>query len=180
MYIRQGVHIGATWRIALNRPRVAAMLPYVKLLWPTCFSKATYQPILRIFDMWNSSGIQHKQNVNFSMSPLNRGQFYLKIRFIVDRWLFTAALSCNTHENDPIYTCRSRHQRLVRVRLTFSKYVTVSVPVWKLGRNDIIVAEPCAKKSATGTVQMRCWCTQDCCQSSAALLKTCSVSSKTM
>jgi len=27
-----GVHIGATWRIRLNRPCVAAMLPYVKLL----------------------------------------------------------------------------------------------------------------------------------------------------
>ena len=28
------VHIGATWRIRLNRPRAAAMRPYVKLLWP--------------------------------------------------------------------------------------------------------------------------------------------------
>ena len=27
-----GVHIGATWRIRLNRPCVAAMRPYVKLL----------------------------------------------------------------------------------------------------------------------------------------------------
>jgi len=27
-----GVHIGATWRILLNRPRAAAMRPYVKLL----------------------------------------------------------------------------------------------------------------------------------------------------
>jgi len=26
------VHIGATWRIRLNRPRAAAMRPYVKLL----------------------------------------------------------------------------------------------------------------------------------------------------
>jgi len=26
------VHIGATWRIRLNRPYAAAMLPYVKLL----------------------------------------------------------------------------------------------------------------------------------------------------
>jgi len=29
-----GVHIRATWRIWLNRPCVAAMWPYVKLLWP--------------------------------------------------------------------------------------------------------------------------------------------------
>jgi len=28
------VHIGATWRIRLNRPCAAAMRPYVKLLWP--------------------------------------------------------------------------------------------------------------------------------------------------
>jgi len=27
-----GVHIGTTWRIRLNRPRAAAMRPYVKLL----------------------------------------------------------------------------------------------------------------------------------------------------
>ena len=27
-----GVHIGATWQIRLNRPCVAAMWPYVKLL----------------------------------------------------------------------------------------------------------------------------------------------------
>jgi len=29
-----GWHIGATWRIRLNRPSAAAMRPYVKLLWP--------------------------------------------------------------------------------------------------------------------------------------------------
>ena len=29
-----GVHIGATWRIRLNRPCAAAMRPYVRLLWP--------------------------------------------------------------------------------------------------------------------------------------------------
>jgi len=28
-----GVHIGATFRIPLNRPCAAAMRPYVKLLW---------------------------------------------------------------------------------------------------------------------------------------------------
>ena len=27
-----GVHVGATWRIRLNRPCAAAMRPYVKLL----------------------------------------------------------------------------------------------------------------------------------------------------
>jgi len=39
---RYGVHIGATWRIRRNRPCVAAMRLYVKLLWPlvtltTCY-----------------------------------------------------------------------------------------------------------------------------------------------
>jgi len=29
-----GVHIGATWRMRLNRPCAAAMRPYVKLPWP--------------------------------------------------------------------------------------------------------------------------------------------------
>ena len=29
-----GGHNGATWRIRLNRPSLAAMLPYVKLLRP--------------------------------------------------------------------------------------------------------------------------------------------------
>ena len=29
-----GVHTGATWRIWLKRPCVAAMRPYLKLLWP--------------------------------------------------------------------------------------------------------------------------------------------------
>jgi len=33
------VHIGATWRIQLNRPCAAAMWPYVKLLSPV-----VYQP----------------------------------------------------------------------------------------------------------------------------------------
>jgi len=34
---RHGVHIGATWRIRLNRQCAAAMRPYVKLLWPLVF-----------------------------------------------------------------------------------------------------------------------------------------------
>jgi len=29
-----GAHIGATWRIRLDHPCVAAMRPYVNLLWP--------------------------------------------------------------------------------------------------------------------------------------------------
>jgi len=29
-----GGHIGATWRILLNRPSAAAIRLYVKLLWP--------------------------------------------------------------------------------------------------------------------------------------------------
>jgi len=32
--VLDGVHIGATWRIRLNRPCAPAMRPYVKLLWP--------------------------------------------------------------------------------------------------------------------------------------------------
>ena len=35
-------HIGATWRIRLNRPRAAAMRPYVKFLWPLVFSDKTW------------------------------------------------------------------------------------------------------------------------------------------
>jgi len=31
------VHIGATWRIRLNHPCAASMVPYVKLLWPLVF-----------------------------------------------------------------------------------------------------------------------------------------------
>jgi len=31
-HVVDGVHIGATWRIRLNRPCAAAMRPYVKLL----------------------------------------------------------------------------------------------------------------------------------------------------
>jgi len=29
-----GGHVGATWQLQLNRPSVAAMRPYVRLLWP--------------------------------------------------------------------------------------------------------------------------------------------------
>jgi len=32
--VLDGVHIGATWRIRLNRPCAAAMRPVVRLLWP--------------------------------------------------------------------------------------------------------------------------------------------------
>jgi len=32
--VLDGVHIGATWRILLNRPCAVAMRPYVKLLRP--------------------------------------------------------------------------------------------------------------------------------------------------
>jgi len=37
-----GGQIGATWRIRLNRPFAAAMLPYVKLLWTIFFNFASY------------------------------------------------------------------------------------------------------------------------------------------
>ena len=33
-HVWDGGHIGSTWRIRLNRPCVAVMLPYAKLLWP--------------------------------------------------------------------------------------------------------------------------------------------------
>ena len=33
-YVLDGLHIGWTWRIQLNRPCAAAMQPYVKLSWP--------------------------------------------------------------------------------------------------------------------------------------------------
>jgi len=33
------VHMCATWRIRLNPPCVAAMRPYVKLLWPLAINK---------------------------------------------------------------------------------------------------------------------------------------------
>jgi len=33
-HVLDGVHIGASWRIRLNRPCAAAMWPYVKLLRP--------------------------------------------------------------------------------------------------------------------------------------------------
>jgi len=32
------MHIGATWRIRLNRPCAAAMRPCVKLLWPLVYN----------------------------------------------------------------------------------------------------------------------------------------------
>ena len=35
-----GIHIGATWRIRLNRPCAAAMRPYVKLFLTTCLISA--------------------------------------------------------------------------------------------------------------------------------------------
>ena len=35
-----GEHIGATWRIRLNRSCMAAMWPYVKLLWPLVYIRA--------------------------------------------------------------------------------------------------------------------------------------------
>jgi len=38
-----GVHIGNTWRIRLNRPCVAAMRPYVKLLWTLVKTSLRYR-----------------------------------------------------------------------------------------------------------------------------------------
>ena len=40
-------HIGATWRIRLNRPYAAAMRPYVKLLWPLVCK------LVLALDSWN-------------------------------------------------------------------------------------------------------------------------------
>jgi len=39
-----GVHIGAAWRIRLNRPRAAAMQPYVKLLSPLVITTSDHGP----------------------------------------------------------------------------------------------------------------------------------------
>jgi len=39
-------HIGATWRIRLNRPSVAAMRSYVKLLWPLVFGVVRYWQLM--------------------------------------------------------------------------------------------------------------------------------------
>jgi len=41
-HVLDGVHIGATWRIRLNRPCVAVMQPYVNLLWALVYNY--YQP----------------------------------------------------------------------------------------------------------------------------------------
>jgi len=41
------VHIGATWRIRLNRPCAAAMWPCVKLLWPPVVAIITALPMWR-------------------------------------------------------------------------------------------------------------------------------------
>ena len=35
--VLDGVHIGATWRLRLNRPCEAVMRPYDKLLWPVVY-----------------------------------------------------------------------------------------------------------------------------------------------
>jgi len=45
------MHIGATWRIRLNRPCAAAMRPYVKLLWPLviCYYSYYVADILQLF-----------------------------------------------------------------------------------------------------------------------------------
>ena len=36
--VLDGVHIGATWRIRLNRPCASAMWPFCQLLWPLLMS----------------------------------------------------------------------------------------------------------------------------------------------
>jgi len=40
-YVLDGVHIGVTWRIRLNRPCVAAMQPFCQITLTTCY---TYTP----------------------------------------------------------------------------------------------------------------------------------------
>jgi len=59
------VYIGATWQIRLNRPCVAAMRPYVKLLWPLviviAMAPALTQTVLNyavIYIMWNKNHSQ--------------------------------------------------------------------------------------------------------------------------
>jgi len=50
-----GVHIGATWRIRLNRPYAAAMWPYVKLLWPlVSYATVQWHNEVHSYFMWNT------------------------------------------------------------------------------------------------------------------------------
>ena len=51
-HVLDGVHIGATWQIRLNRPRAEAMQPYIKLLLTTCLL-----PYLRIHDLETREGL---------------------------------------------------------------------------------------------------------------------------
>jgi len=39
-------HTGATWRVRLNCPSAAAMRPYVKLLWTTCFGLVVFRQLV--------------------------------------------------------------------------------------------------------------------------------------
>ena len=50
------VHIGATWRIRLNRRCAAAMRPYVKLLWPLVFIS---------FQTWSSTECRYNKTLKF-------------------------------------------------------------------------------------------------------------------
>jgi len=43
------VHVGATWRIRLNRPCTATMPPYVKILWPLVIIRSRIHGALRYF-----------------------------------------------------------------------------------------------------------------------------------
>jgi len=54
-----GAHIGATWRLQLNRPCAAAMRPYVRLLWPPvyCLGPFCISSIFRSVIMANSRPI---------------------------------------------------------------------------------------------------------------------------
>ena len=51
-YWLYGVHIGATWRIRLNRPCAAAMRPYVKLLWPLVVATAAAAVVATFSGPW--------------------------------------------------------------------------------------------------------------------------------
>ena len=42
--VLRGVHSSTTWRIRLNRPRAAAMQPYVKLLSPLVITTSDHGP----------------------------------------------------------------------------------------------------------------------------------------
>jgi len=71
-------HIGATWRMRLNRPSAAAMRPYVKILWPLVIirphrSTYTYVSIdLHTYTMWPIVTTEYAWSVGLSVCHIAR------------------------------------------------------------------------------------------------------------